>query len=48
MTIAIAASSLLPTSPLKSLPDVGEKPNQPKRFVFPKHKYGSIVSLQLA
>ena len=40
MTSTTAASCLVATSPLESFPNVGEKPNQPKRFLLPKHKYG--------
>ena len=39
MSSTTAASYLETTLP-SNLPDVGEKPNQPKRFTFPKCKYG--------
>jgi len=50
MTPDVAASSLLPTLPSESLPDVGERSNQPKSFMFPKHEYDkkTTVSLWLA
>ena len=35
-----AASCLVATSPSESLPNVGEKPNQSKRFLLPKREYG--------
>ena len=37
-----AVSCSLTTSSLESLPNDSEKPNQPKRLLFPKCNYGKI------
>ena len=39
---AIVVSSSLATSSSEFLPNDGEKPNQPKRFLLPKCDYGKI------
>ena len=39
MTSTTAVSCSVATSTSASLPNIGEKPNQPKRFSFPKRDY---------
>ena len=48
MTSTTAASCLVATSPSESLPNVGEKLNQPKRFLFPKREYGKKTIVKRA
>ena len=40
MTSTTAVSCSIATSTSASLPNVGEKPNQPKQFSFPNCDYG--------
>ena len=48
MMSTIAASCSVATSSSESLPNVGEKPNQPKRFLFPKREYGKKTIVKRA
>jgi len=40
ITSTAATSSLQPSLLSRSLPDIGERPNQPRRFTFPKCEFG--------
>ena len=43
-----AVSCSVATSSSESLPNDGEKPNQPKRLLFPKYDYGHKISMKHA